>query len=179
MRTDTKRNISVFDAGTYLTKHQRRFGGSSLIEELGGSFRLVSNKDGDPVTLQGEAWRDLSNDFKACVYAMRKHHVKRKYSSGMGKTTEKGTKTNGRQRTKITEEPEKPLPKTEEPPPSFPGLKSMEQSDLAEMLKTLKAQAECMARAQALQSQRNARIMFSLGFPKTPLAADEDPGNTD
>ena len=51
----------------------------------------------------------------------------------------------------------------------------MEQTDLAEMRKTLKAQAECMARTQALQSQENARIMSSLGFLTESLcAADKD-----
>ena len=54
----------------------------------------------------------------------------------------------------------------------------MEQSDLAEMPKTLKAQAECMARTQALQSQEKARIMSSLGFLTDSLAADEDLDST-
>ena len=56
----------------------------------------------------------------------------------------------------------------------------MELTDLAEMPKTLKAQAECMAHAQALQSQENARIMSSLGFlTETLNAADEDLDSTE
>ena len=90
---------------------------------------------------------------------MRKHHTKRTGFSGGGKSNDKGSKTNARQRTKITEEPEESAPKPQLPPSSLPGLKTMDQSELAEMLKTLKAQSDSMARAQALQAQENARIM--------------------
>ena len=55
----------------------------------------------------------------------------------------------------------------------------MDQSDLSEMIKTLKAQAECKARTQALQSQENASTMSSIGFLTDALAADEDLGSTD
>ena len=54
----------------------------------------------------------------------------------------------------------------------------MDQSGLSEMIKTLKAQAECMARAQALQSQENARIMSPIGFLTESLAADDNLDST-
>ena len=91
----------------------------------------------------------------------------------------KGAKTNARQRMKITEEPEEIDHKPVIYPPSLPGLKNMDQSDLAEMLKTLKAQQECMARAQALQTAENARIVSSLGFLMESQAAGDDLSSTD
>ena len=66
------------------------------------------------------------------------------------------------------------VPMKKEPPSSLPGLKNMEQTDLAEMLKTIKAPAECMARTQALQSEENARIMSLPGFLTESLSAADD-----
>ena len=56
---------------------------------------------------------------------------------------------------------------------------NMEHSDLAEMLKTFKTQAECIARAQALYSQETLRVTTSLGFLADFLANDEDLSSTD
>ena len=176
---DTKREISVQEAGKFLAAHQLEVDGPLFIEERDGKYNLITNDNGDPIFLRPDAWRALSNYGKACLYAMRKNHTKRNGLNGDGKTNDKGYKTNARQRTKITAEPEESAPKRQLPPSSLPGLKTMDQSELAEMLKTLKAQSDSMARAQALQAQENARIMSSIGFLTDSLAADEDLGSTD
>ena len=62
-------------------------------------FRLISKKHCDPVILHGDAWSEITNYGKACLYAMRKHHTKRTNNGGGDKTTEKGAKTKARQRT--------------------------------------------------------------------------------
>ena len=176
---DPKRVISMQEAGKFLMAHQLEVDGPLFVEERNGKYNLITNDNGDPISLSPGAWRALSNYGKACLYAMRKNHTKRNGLNGDGKTNDKGYKTNARQRTKITAEPEESAPKRQLPPSSLPGLKTMDQSELAEMLKTLKAQSDSMARAQALQAQENARIMSSIGFLADSLAADEDLGSTD
>ena len=61
---------------------------------------------------------------------------------------------------------------------SLPALKDMPSAELSEMPKTLKSQAECMAQAQALQQEENAKIMSSLCF-LTKSTADQDLESTD
>ena len=56
-----KEDASISEAGPFLMEHQQRLGGSSLIEEHGDSYRLISEKDGDPVTLHPDAWRNLGS----------------------------------------------------------------------------------------------------------------------
>ena len=173
-RSSTELLASMRPASSCTSTREAPSIGPPIVEKIGGSYRLKTGKDGNPVTLRGDAWRDLSGFGKACVYAMRKQQTgKRSGNSGGNKTAEK-PKPSARQRIKITEELEEPAVKSEVPPSSLPGLKNMDQSDLSEMIKTLKAQAECMARAQALQSQENARIMSSIGFLTESLAADDN-----
>ena len=64
------------------------------------------------------------------------------------------------------------------PPSSLPALKDMPSSKPAEMAKTLKSQAEYMARFQALQQEENAKIMSSLCF-LTESITDQDLESTD
>ena len=94
IKKDTKRDISVQEAGQHLLAHQREVGGPPIIEEdNGGGYRLITNDNGDPVSLRGDAWRALSSYGKACLYAMRKNHAKRTDLNGGDKSNSKSSDT--------------------------------------------------------------------------------------
>jgi len=188
---DEKRtDISVPEANKFLLKFQRDNDKYfPFLEELrGGGGRLITKEDGALISLHGDAWRALGSYGQFCLWTLREHHNKKTSGSGSsrsGKSTAQGFKSNGRQRTTITEEPEEreepeePAPAPVLPPSFLPGLKNLGQSELTAMLQQLHAQPDSMARAQARQARENARIMSSIGFLTESLPAEEDPSRTD
>ena len=53
---DTKRDISVQEAGRHLLAHQLEVDGPPIIGEVNGrGYRLITNDNGDPVSLRGDA----------------------------------------------------------------------------------------------------------------------------
>jgi len=180
---DEKRtDISVPEANKFLLKFQRDNDKYlPFLEELrGGGGRLITKADGAPVSLHGEAWRALGSYGQLCLWTLREHHNKTTSGpSRSGKPSVQGSKSTGRQRTTITEDPEEPVVAPVLPPSSLPGLKHLGQSDLMAMLQQLQAQSDSMARAQARQARENARIMSSIGFLTESLAAEDDLSSTD
>ena len=180
---EKRRDITVSEASKYLVEFQRDHAKlPPIVEEFsGGEIRLLAKEDGAPISLRSDVWRALGRRGQLCLWTLREDLQKGNGSSSArgGNPTEKDSKSFARQKTRITEEPEESAPKPSLPPSSLPGLKNMDQSELAVMLKQLKAQSDSMARAQALQAQENARIMSSLGFLTESLAADEDLSSTD
>ena len=68
------KDITLDEAGATLMKHQDRVGGIRFIDELGDSYRLITNKYGKPISLGPNALRALSGHEKACIATMFNSH---------------------------------------------------------------------------------------------------------
>lgn len=105
------------------------------------------------------------------MYAMRENHEPMGAGKGIAaKGKEDHGKKENMRRRKVNIEAKPKGTVLSVLPSSLPALKGIPSAELSDMPKALKSQAECMARAHALQQEEDARIVSLLCFLTESIA---------